>query len=80
MNIQHEEDENLNSNVYKGFQNFHYDRKKMKFLTTENNHDNNNDNSLGKRYFISLMSESLIRNGIFSRLRKRNKVYILYFL
>lgn len=66
---EHEEDEYLNSKVYNGFQSFHYDRKEKHFTT-------NDAEAPRKRFFISLMSESLIRNGVFTRLKKRNMLKV----
>lgn len=66
---EHEEDEYLNSQVYEGFQSFHFDRKERVFTTTETE-------APRKRFFISLMSESLIKKGVFSRLKKRNKLKV----
>ena len=73
------EDEDINSDVYKGFQNFNYDKKTMSFVP-----DSSTDalsSSGKKRYFISLMSESLIKKGVFFRLRKRLRVFsVLLFI
>eukprot|EP00607_Mallomonas_marina_P002647 CAMPEP_0182437260 /NCGR_PEP_ID=MMETSP1167-20130531/84922_1 /TAXON_ID=2988 /ORGANISM="Mallomonas Sp, Strain CCMP3275" /LENGTH=310 /DNA_ID=CAMNT_0024630107 /DNA_START=249 /DNA_END=1181 /DNA_ORIENTATION=- len=95
---EHEEDEYLNSQVYKGFQTHHYDTDSHSFLITEISSDTSSlspslspslSSSLspslsasadtgvvGKRFFVSLMSEKLIQKGIFSRLRKRNKLKV----
>eukprot|EP01041_Mallomonas_annulata_P011463 gene11463-23974_t len=65
---EHEEDEHLNSKVYNGYQSYYYNKKKNSFETAE-------PVSNGKRFFVSLMSESLIKKGVFERLRKRSKVF-----
>ena len=64
------EDEHLNSSrIYDGFKSFSYDKKKGVFKALdEGNALSSNDK---RRYFISLMSESLIKKGVFFRLRKR---------
>jgi len=64
-----EEDEHLNSKIYDGFQTFRYD-KRQKLFSPEAEKPGTNGR---KRFFISLMSESLIKKGIFFRLRKRDR-------
>jgi hypothetical protein len=65
------EDEELHAKVYEGFENFTYDKKQKAFLADS---DSNVSASAKKRFFISLMSESLIKKGVFFRLRKRTRV------
>ena len=64
-----EEDEHLNSKIYDGFQTYRYD-KRQKLFSPEAEKPGTNGR---KRFFISLMSESLIKKGIFFRLRKRDR-------
>ena len=67
------EDDHLHSEIYDGALDVHYDTgsgewKLAKDLGTSSN---------GKmRYFISLMSESKIKKGVFQRLEKRNKLRV----
>lgn len=85
-----EEDEHINSKVYAGFKDFSYLKSKNCFVPMESNSNSqqvaNIEESIEKiekrRYFISLMSESLIKKGVFFRLRKRIRVIfsiLLYF-
>ena len=63
------EDEHLDSKIYDGFQTYRYD-KRQKLFSPEAEKPGTNGR---KRFFISLMSESLIKKGIFFRLRKRDR-------
>jgi len=63
-----EEDEHMDSAVYSGFSDYTYDSKAGQFaLASETT------SVTGRRYFMSLMSESLIKKGVFFRLQKRNR-------
>lgn len=64
-----EEDENINGEVYQGFQTLNFDKKNKVFVADKNSHSIDGK----RRYFISLMSESLIKKGVFLRLRKRRR-------
>jgi protein tyrosine/serine phosphatase len=72
-----EEDVNIHGDVYQGFQTLNFDKKSSLFVA-----DKNSQSVDGKRrYFISLMSESLIKKGVFLRLRKRRRFQaVLLFL
>ena len=63
------EDEHLDSKIYDGFQTYRYDKRQKLFSPEAENPGTNGR----KRFFISLMSESLIKKGIFFRLRKRDR-------
>lgn len=69
---EHEDDSNMNSKIYDGYQNVVYD-KKANILQTEEG----SVATIGKRFFIPLMSESLIKKGIFGRFRKRVKFLVM---
>lgn len=62
------EDEGLNSKIYDGFQKYQFDKSSKIFVADV---AANTDSEMKKRYFVSLMSESLIKKGVFFRLRKR---------
>eukprot|EP01035_Chromulina_nebulosa_P031866 gene31866-42507_t len=72
-----EEDEHLYSKVYNGFKDFAYKKSEKAFVPREvpanvtNSVEESDEQLDRRRYFISLMSESLIKKGIFFRLRKR---------
>jgi protein tyrosine/serine phosphatase len=67
-----EEDEGLNSEVYEGFGRSVYDPKSNVWAVDDS------ESVHGKmRYFISVMSESVVMRGIFFRLRKRDKAQVL---
>jgi len=71
-----EEDEHLHeAKVYEGVQNFKFDKRKQEFIA-EKGSDASADaaRSQRKRYFVSLMSESLIKKGVFFRFKKRTRV------
>jgi len=73
-----EEDELLNdAKVYEGFRTYRYDKKKGAFVP-----DGGVEAGPGerKRYFVSLMSESLIKKGVFFRLRKRTRAQAVLLL
>lgn len=70
------EDEGLNSKIYEGFQKYQFDKSSKVFVADATA----NGEELKKRYFVSLMSESLIKKGVFFRLRKRVRVSLLFFL
>lgn len=73
------EDEGINGDVYTGFQNFNYDKKTHSFVLDKGTEALSSSGK--KRYFISLMSESLIKKGVFFRLRKRLRVFsVLLFI
>ncbi len=64
------EDENLHNNkIYNDFKSFTYDKRLGQFKPLDK--DTKLSPSDKRRYFISLMSESLIKKGVFFRLRKR---------
>lgn len=64
------EDEEINSKIYDGFEKYQYDKSNREFkIDPEANSEIEK-----KRYFVSLMSESLIKKGVFFRLRKRTRV------
>ena len=67
-----EEDHDINSEIYSGVQDVHYDRVGKVWEKNETTV------SVGgkMRYFIALMSESIIKKGTFSRLRKRSKLAV----
>lgn len=86
-----DEDEHINADIYNGFQSYAYNKKTRTFnadtgkATTATTAIASTAMSTGvekKRYFISLMSESLIKKGVFFRLRKRIRVksVLLYLL
>lgn len=68
-----EEDKDIESSVYEGFQNFKYNKRKSIF-EPYNLSEDKVIKPEKKRYFISLMSESLITRGVFFRLKKRNRL------
>lgn len=68
--LQLEEDENLDSAVYKDYHNYEYDQRSKTFSPAAGYAGDTQK----KRFFISLMSESLIKKGVFFRLRKRIRV------
>lgn len=68
---EHEDDENMNSKIYEGYQSIVYDRKANSLKAEESL------SGFGKRFFIPLMSESLIKKGIFFRFRKRIKFLVM---
>lgn len=67
-----DEDENLKSPVYDGFCDFQYNKRERIFLLSDKNHEVDTDCSR-RRYFISLMSEDLIKKSVFLRFRKRTR-------
>ena len=56
---------------YEGFQKFQFD-KSSKIFVADNAAKVEGEEK--RRYFVSLMSESLIKKGVFFRLRKRVRV------
>lgn len=69
---EHHEDVGLHSEIYNGAQSVVYNRK-LNFW--EKNETTMSEE--GKmRYFISLMDESVIRKGVFDRLKKRSKLAV----
>lgn len=73
------EDENLHSNkVYNDFKSFTYDKKIGQFKPLDK--DTKLSHSDKRRYFISLMSESLIKKGVFFRLQKRLRFKSIFLL
>lgn len=64
------EDEEISGKVYDGFCDFQYSPKKKMFII-KNKSDIINTDGTRRRYFVSLMSESLIKKGVFMRFRKR---------
>jgi len=73
--LEHHEDENLNSKIYEGFQSLRYQKGSSEFKV-----DDSSANPDGKkRYFISLMNESLLKKGVFFRLRKRSRLTAVAF-
>jgi len=76
---QHDSDEKLNSSIYDGYINYRYDRKSRSLIADTIRNDQPVEKEVavqGKRFFISLMSESRIKRGIFLRMKKRYKVNI----
>jgi len=76
---QHDSDEKLNSSIYDGYINYRYDRKSRSLIADTIRNDQPVEKEVavqGKRFFISLMSESRIKRGIFLRMKKRYKVKI----
>lgn len=69
------EDEGLNSKIYEGFQKYQFDKSSKIFVADTATAV---AGDLKKRYFVSLMSESLIKKGVFFRLRKRVRVSWIY--
>ena len=59
----------MKSKIYEGYQTYNYDKSSGSFQ-----HEDNSISSEKKRFFISLMSESLIKKGVFFKLRKRTRV------
>jgi hypothetical protein len=59
--------------VYEGFESYTYDKKIKQFLSSKGTPAPAEGK---KRFFVSLMSESLIKKGVFFRLRKRTRVRI----
>jgi hypothetical protein len=86
-----EEDEELkNGKIYEGFHTFTYHKKKKTFVPEGAEISGSIGGETGtavattavaerKRYFVSLMSESLIKKGVFFRLKKRTRVSVGYF-
>lgn len=83
-----EEDENIRASIYDGFKNYYYDKKTGRFdtdvetATSESsaNMSTGSDGAVVKqRFFVSLIDESVIKKGIFKRLRKRTKVINFFF-
>ena len=72
INYKIEEDENLRSKIYEGYEDYLYHSKKNTFVS------DSKSNLKKKRYFISLMSESLIKKGVFFRLQRRMRVNFNY--
>lgn len=70
------EDEGLNSKIYEGFQKYQFDKSSKNFVADSATAA---EGEMKKRYFVSLMSESLIKKGVFFRLRKRVRVSSIYF-
>lgn len=71
-----EEDEHRHSKVYAGFHNFIYQKRQKEFVplvdaSAPTSIETVVDQNSKRRYLISLMSESLIKKGVFFRLRKR---------
>jgi hypothetical protein len=64
------DDEQLNSNIYAGYKGYAYDKNQKTFVPKDANEEAVN----GKRYFVSLMSESLIKKNVFFGFRKRTRV------
>lgn len=80
-----EEDENLKASVYEGYSNYHYNKKTSSFELDKTNISDDviiedTTTSIRKRFFISLIDESVIKKGIFARLRKRTKTRALLLL
>ena len=80
-----EEDEHLHaSSVYDGVVNYKFDKKKLEWkaegvtanggLQEVQQVAPHTENGGRKRFFVSLMSESLIKKGVFFRFRKRIRV------
>mmetsp|Transcript_28457 Transcript_28457/g.47825 ORF Transcript_28457/g.47825 Transcript_28457/m.47825 type:complete len:338 (-) Transcript_28457:126-1139(-) len=81
-----EEDEHINSQVYSGFHDYQFDSRQKSFVTiktssssgsgsgSETSSTDSNAGTERKRFYISLMSESLIKKGVFYRLKKREKL------
>lgn len=69
-----DEDAEINGAIYKDVMNVHYDRDANEWKL-----DNNflQSSTSGKmRYFIALMSEGVIKKGVFQRLKKRAKLMV----
>ena len=78
-----DDDEGLHTSpVYSGIANYKFDKKKMEWKetgVTSNGEvvkitDGVTPQNGRKRFFVSLMSESLIKRGVFFRFRKRIRV------
>lgn len=69
------EDEGLNSKIYEGFQKYQFDKSSKVFIPDAATAV---EGEMKKRYFVSLMSESLIKKGVFFRLRKRVRVSFIF--
>lgn len=72
-----EEDKNINGPIYKDCVNYKFNSKKLRFEAMEAVSpvtSNATTAIIKKRYFISIMSESLIKRSVFMRLRKRHKI------
>jgi len=69
-----EEDEHLNSKIYEGCTNYYYDKRSDQFQISKDPKEIAIGNK--KRFFISLMSESLIKKGTFFRLSTRSKLKV----
>ena len=61
----------MNSKIYDGFQKFQFDKSSKVFVADKKEAV---EGEAKRRYFVSLMSESLIKKGVFFRLRKRVRV------
>lgn len=68
------EDEHINSAVYSGFQDVNMDKTSPVGEGWEVLRDVEGGR---RRYFVSLMDESIYRKGVFKRLRKRHKAKVL---
>lgn len=69
------EDQNLDSSVYDGYENLKYNKKTRSFdRITSTSGGTSSTLETKKRYFISIMSESLIKRSVFLRFRKRLRV------
>ena len=69
-----DEDEHLFSKVYEGYKNYAFNKKTKSFEPLD-------DKSVSvegkKRFFVSIMSESLIKKNVFFGFRKRTRVIFL---
>jgi protein tyrosine/serine phosphatase len=69
---EHHEDIGLYSEIYKGAQSVAYNRK----LNSWEKNETTTSEEGKMRYFVSLMDESVIRKGVFDRLKKRSKLAV----
>ena len=72
--VEVEEDDNINSAIYNNTMNVHYDRDADEWKLDSNKLQSSSSGKM--RYFIALMSENVIKKGVFQRLKKRTKLLV----
>ena len=74
-----EEDEHINSEIYHGSTSIKYDRslKNWKHSEPQLSSSASSDIQNKTRYFVEVMSEKIIKKGVFERLRKRSKLAVI---
>jgi len=72
-----DEDESKNSRIYNGFEGYRFNKADKIFVSDNaiagihKEYQEGEEELVKKRYFVSLMSESLIKKGVFFRFKKR---------